>query len=98
MRQNGLNGVLDAAIAEIAQEGIPCTQRQKTELRGLTARGFRKKSIHDFVRCAVTADGDEVAHSPAIGSPCNLGGLLGSICLRYINLNTTGFQAVQSRP
>jgi hypothetical protein len=98
LRQDGLNGVLDAAIAEIAQEGIPGAQGQKTQLRRLAGRSFGKKSIHDFVRCAVTADGDEVANSTTISSACDLGGLLGGICLGYLNLNSTGFQAIQSRP
>ena len=66
---------VDAAIAEVAQERIASTERQKTERRRLFPNGLWEETVNNLVRRAVSAEGNEVARTAGVGIPCDLGSL-----------------------
>jgi hypothetical protein len=58
--------MLYASIAEVTQEGIARTQRQKSQPWLLTGESFGVKAIDNFVRSTVAAYGNEIPHAPAV--------------------------------
>jgi hypothetical protein len=62
-----IDGMFYSAIAEITQERIARTQRQKSQPWLLTRESFRVKAIDNFVRSTVTTHRDEIPHATAVG-------------------------------
>src|SRR5271166_3552281 len=72
LREQRFNPVLDAPMTEIAQKGIARAQRQESQRRRLTLERLRVETIHDFIRSAVPADGNEVSYATPVRFARNL--------------------------
>src|SRR5262249_18497953 len=49
------------SISKIAEKGVSRAERKKPERGAIRRLGAAEEAVHDFVGCAVTADGDELA-------------------------------------
>src|SRR5277367_103327 len=63
----GLDRVLDAARREVAQERVARAEWEESERRTALSLRFGKKSVHDFVRCPVAADGEKISKALRVG-------------------------------
>ena len=66
IREDGLQGRFHAVVCEVTQERIAGAQRQKTQRDTLLRAAPGKNTVKDFVRGAVTTDGDEAPIALAI--------------------------------
>src|SRR3974390_2014719 len=85
-----LDRVLDSAIGEVAQKGIPGAERQESQSRPIAAESLRIQPIHYFVGSAVPTDGDEVPHSAAVGIAGDFGGVPRTVSRGNLDLNAAG--------
>src|SRR6266851_8132847 len=56
-----------SSIAEVAQKGIPGSQRKKRQCWALPFAGLGVEPVYDLVGCAIAADGDKLADALPIG-------------------------------
>ena len=87
--------MIDAAIAKVAEKRIAGTQGQERHGRALDAAGLRKEAVHDLVGSAIAADGNKVSYAARIRRSCNFGRIPRGASLGDLNLEATGFQALQ---
>ena len=95
--QQRLNGVLDAAVTEVAKKRISRAQGQESQRGALAAQGLREQTVHHFVRSSIAPDRDEVANSPPVSLACNLRRLPRSARRRDLDLKASRLQPLQSR-
>ena len=84
-------------MAEIAQEGIACAERQKPQPRSVTSESFWVEAVHHFIRSTVATDGDEVPYATPIRFTRD------SLCISWttgfgdFNFKAAGSQPIQGR-
>ena len=97
LRQERFNGIIDAAIAEIAQKRIARAQRKKGKRGPLAVVRLGKQAVHDLIRSAVTANRDEVSNALLVGLLRDLRRVARSLGLCDFNFNVSGPQTFERR-
>src|ERR1700740_2511525 len=87
--------MLYAAIAEIAQKRISCSQRQKTQRRALIGPRLREKSIDNFIGSSISADGNKFSLAAPIRFASNSRRIASALCLSHFNQDSARSQPLQ---
>jgi hypothetical protein len=78
----GSDGVFDAALGEIFQEGIAGAERQEAQRGAAVGFGGWEQTVDDFEGGAVAADCQEISDSFPVGSTRDFGGFAGASGVR----------------
>src|SRR3982074_3886837 len=88
--------MLYSSVAEVAQKGIPGSQREERQGWTLTITCLRVEPVDNLVGCAVAADGDELADALAVSLARNTLRIARCACLGDLDLKSARSQALES--
>jgi hypothetical protein len=101
LSQYRFDSMLDAAVAEIAQERISRAQGQERQgrsiTRPITAQRLRIQAVHHFVGSAIAADGNKIPHAARVRIAGDLCGFSGSAGCRHLDFYASGSQTLEGR-
>ena len=89
--------MIHAAIAEVPQERIAGAEREKCDRRLVGPMAEREKTVNNFIRCAIPANGNKPAIAFAPGVTCKLRCVAGGGSLPYVDINAAAAESLQRR-